>query len=128
MEKEKIKIVPIIIGVLIQVAVTLLSISLFSVIINLAEIDYKYSPVFGSVAVALGAFVGSFYHSGKKGTKGYLTGMLVGIITFIIVTLVGLIINDGGITINTLFHLIIIMLSAVSGGIMGVNKKGNRYI
>lgn len=128
MEKERKEIMPILIGVLIQIAVTLLSISVFAVLINLANVDYKYSPVLGSVAMALGAFAGAFYLSHKKGSKGYLIGSALGGITFVIVTLIGLIINDGGLTINTLFHLIIIMLAAITGGVIGVNKKGKRYI
>ncbi len=128
MEKEKIKILPVIITVLLQIAVTLIAISVFAVIINLANIDYKYSPVFGSVAVSIGSFVSAYLLSGRKKSKGYIWGLLVGIITFVIVTLIGLIINDNGITINTLFHLIIILLSALIGGITGVNKKGKKYI
>ena len=128
MEREKMKILPIIITVLLQIAVTLVFVAIFSLAINLANIDYKYSPVFGSVSAALGAFVSSYFLSSKKKSKGYLLGALVGGITFIIVTLVGMIINDGGITINTLFHFIIIMLSAITGGVLGVNKKGKKYI
>lgn len=128
MENKKINYINILLGLFLQVAITLIAVSLFSIIINLSDIDYKYSPVFGSVAVALGAFANAYFLSRKKKSKGYALGGLVGLITFIVVTLIGLIINDGGITINTLFHLIIIMLSSITGGILGVNKKSKKYI
>lgn len=128
MENKKINYINILFGFILQLAITLIAVSLFSVIINLSDIDYKFSPVFGSVAVALGAFANAYFLSRKKKSKGYALGGAVGIITFIIVTLIGLIINDGGITINTLFHFIIIMLSALTGGILGVNKKQKKYI
>lgn len=128
MEKEKFKVMPIILTIAIQIAVAMISVALFAVIINLGEIDYKYSPVFGSVAIALGTFASSYYLSNQKGSKGYITGLLVGLIIFAIVTLIGLVIDDGGITINTLFHLIITVLSGAVGGVMGVNRKGKRYI
>ncbi len=128
MDKENNKLLPILITGIIQIIVSLLAISLFSVILNLANIDYKYSPVFASVAISLGAFASSLYMSKKRGNKGYLIGMAVGGITFLLVTIIGLIINQGGLTVNTLFHFIIIMLSAITGGIIGVNKKGKRYV
>ena len=128
MEKEKIKILPIVISVLIEVSVTLMLVAVFALIINLADIDYKYAPVFGSVAVGLGSLVGAMRHSAKKKSKGYLTGLAFGGATFLIVTLIGLILNGGGLTSNTVFHLIIIMLSSLSGGILGVNMGGKKYI
>ncbi len=128
MENEKTKITSYLVTALIQIVVILLSISLFALIMNFAEIDYKYSPVFGSVSMGLSALAGAFYLAKTKGNKGYLTGLIIGGITFLIVTLVGMIINNGGITLNTLFHFIIIMLSAITGGIMGVNKNSKKYI
>ena len=128
MEKENIKIWPLIISVLIQTAVTFILVAVFALIINLADLDYKYAPVFGSVAVGLGSLAGAMRHSAKKKSKGYLTGLAFGGATFLIVTLIGLILNGGGLTLNTLFHLIIIMLSSLSGGIIGVNKGGKKYI
>ena len=121
MEKEKIKIWPLIISVLIQTAVTFILVAVFALIINLADLDYKYAPVFGSVAVGLGSLAGAMRYSAKKKSKGYLIGLAFGGATFLIVTLIGLILNGGGLTLNTLFHLIIIMLSSLSGGIIGVN-------
>ena len=128
MEKEKSKITNYLFTALIQTAVIVLSISIFALVMNFAEIDYKYSPVFGSVAIGLSSFAGAFYLAKRKGNRGYLTGLIIGGITFLIVTLVGMILNDGGITVNTLFHFIIIMLSAITGGIMGVNKNSKKYI
>ena len=128
MEKENIKIWPLIISVLIQTAVTFILVAVFALIINLADLDYKYAPVFGSVAVGLGSLAGAMRYSAKKKSKGYLIGFAFGGATFLIVTLIGLILNGGGLTLNTLFHLIIIMLSSLSGGIIGVNKGGKKYI
>ena len=128
MDNKKSKYTTYLITAIIEIAVTLLTVSLFSIVMNLADIDYKYSPVFGSVAVALGCLIASYFLSNKKKNKGYLIGAATGFITFIVITLVGLIINQGGIGINTLFHLVIIMLSSIIGGILGVNKKGKKYI
>lgn len=128
MDNKKSKYITYLITAIIEIAVTLLAVSLFSIVMNSVDIDYKYSPVFGSVSVALGCLIASYFLSNKKKNKGYLIGATIGVITFIVITLIGLIINQGGIGINTLFHLVIIMLSSVIGGILGVNKKGKKYI
>ena len=128
MDNKKSKYITYLITVIIEIAVTLLAVSLFSIVMNSVDIDYKYSPVFGSVSVALGCLIASYFLSNKKKNKGYLIGATIGVITFIVITLIGLIINQGGIGINTLFHLVIIMLSSIIGGILGVNKKGKKYI
>ncbi len=128
MKADKNNIISYLITVAIQTIIILISVSIFAIIMNLAEIDYKYSPVLGSVSAGLSAFFGAFYLAKRKGNKGYLTGLVVGGITFLFITLVGMVINDGGITVNTLFHFIITILSAITGGIMGVNKNSKKYI
>ena len=128
MDNKKSKYITYLITAIIEIAVTLLAVSLFSIVMNSVDIDYKFSPVFGSVSVALGCLIASYFLSNKKKNKGYLIGATIGVITFIVITLIGLIINQGGIGINTLFHLVIIMLSSIIGGILGVNKKGKKYI
>lgn len=114
-------------SVLLQIGVTVGFIAIFAAVMYFAEIDSKFSPIFGSVAVALGAFFNAFYLASKKKSKGYLYGLIVGGITFLLITVIGLIMGNS-ITVNTLFHLIIIMLSSIIGGILGVNKKGEKYI
>ncbi len=126
--KEKINFKPIIVCTALQIAVTLIMVALFALIMNFAEIDYKYSPVCATVSVAVGAFVSAYYLASKKGNKGYFYGMLIGFVTFLIVTLVGIVLNNGALGLNTLFHFIIFVLSAVIGGVLGVNKKPKKYI
>ncbi len=111
-----------------ELVTVLLFISIFAAVMYFANIDKSLSPVFGTIAVSIGALVASFFTAKKVGCKGYLTGFIIGISTFIIVLIVSLIIDDGGITINTLFHFIIYVLSSLIGGITGVNKKGKKYI
>ncbi len=119
---------PLIIGAVLEIAITLGLVALFSLVMNLAQLDYKYAPVLGTVAVALGGLGCAWFISSKKGSKGYMVGGIVGLITFILVTLISLIVCDGSLTMNTLFHFIIFMLSSVTGGVLGVNKKPKKYI
>ena len=127
-QNGKIDIFLLIKSILLQSGSTVLFIALFAVVMLLCEIDNKFAPIFASVAVGIGAFTTAFFVSSKKKEKGYLYGILIGTITFILITLIGLIIGNGRFSINTLFHFIIINLSSVVGGIMGVDKKGEKYI
>lgn len=117
-----------IIGAVLQIIITLVTIIVFSLIMYFFETEDKYSPLFASISLAAGAFANSFFISAKKREKGYLYGMTIGFITFVLVTITGIIINSGSFTLNTFFHLVIIMLSAILGGILGVNKKKQSYI
>ena len=111
---------------LICIAITTVFMVVFALLMYIAQIGSEYSPVLATVSLAAGAFASAFYAARKIGKRGLFTGFVTGIIIFIAVTLISLIVDKGGITYNTLFHLIIIMLSALIGGVMGVNKKSKR--
>ena len=101
---------------------------LFSGVFLIFGISRAYSKAFSTIAVAIGAMVSAYYSSRKIGKKGYLTGLLNGLVFFTVVTFIALIINKGGLTSNTLFRFIIVFLSSLIGGIAGVNKKQKKYI
>ena len=117
-------------GLIIKTAIfniitTAVFIFLFAVVMYIAQTGYEYATVFATVSLAAGSLVSAFYLAKKIAKKGFLVGLLVGGTEFIIVTFISLFADKGGITVNTLFHLII-MLSALIGGILGVNKAANK--
>ena len=111
---------------LIEIAVSAVFIMHFALVIYMTGSTYRYASVFATVSVGAGAFTASFFLAGKTGSKGWLAGMIVGGVTFLVITAVSLIINQNGASFNTLFHFIIIMLASVIGGIAGVNKATNK--
>ena len=114
---------------LLNIITTAAFIFIFAVVMYLAQTGYEYATVFATVSLAAGGFVSAFYFAKKIAKKGFLVGLLVGGAEFIIVTFISLFADKGGITVNTLFHLIIILLSSLIGGIVGVNKAGKqKYI
>lgn len=116
-------------GALIGTAVMLAFMCIFSAVILFCGVDRSYSVPFGTVSLAVGSFSAAYYVSRNSERRGYLIGTLIGLVSFAIVTVVSLIINKNGLTINTLFHLIIIVLASAIGGILGVNKgKNKKYI
>ena len=111
---------------IIEAIITAVGVLVFAVIMYFLDAGYEYSAVFATVSLAIGCFLGSFYAAKKFGQKGLLNGAIVGIITFAIILVVSLIVDKGAVTVNTLFHLIIFMLSSVIGGVLGVNKAQNK--
>lgn len=116
-------------GFVIGVITALVFIVLFALVMYLSGEAFKYAPVFATLSVAFGCFAAAFFTARRQANRGWLAGAIIGGITFILITLISLILNRGGVTLNTLFHFIIIMLASLIGGIVGVNKgKSHKYI
>lgn len=115
-------------GVLIGLAVIVISMLVFAAAIYFLNLDRTYSVPLSTVSLALGSLLAAYSVARKSESKGYLIGTIVGLISFALVTVISLIINKTGLTINTLFHFIIIVLSSAIGGIIGVNKGKNKKL
>ncbi len=119
----------IIISAITGVTVTAVCIFLFAAVMYFAELDKIYSVIFATVSVAFGCFAAAYNAAKRNKTKGFLIGLVVGLITFIAVMLISLVVDKGAVGINTLFHFVIFLLSGIVGGILGVNKAANhKYI
>ena len=119
----------IIISTVTGVAVTAVFIFLFAAVMYFAELNKIYSVIFATVSVASGSFAAAYNAAKRNKSKGFLIGVVVGLITFVAVTLISLVVDKGAVSMNTLFHFVIFLLSGIVGGIMGVNKAINqKYI
>ena len=115
-------------GVIFGVAACIISIFIFALIMFIFKIDRAYATFFGTISVSAGAYVSAFSIAKKTGSKGYLTGIITGIVYFAVITVLSFIITKENIGSNTAFHFIIIILSSEVGGIMGVNTKKTKII
>lgn len=123
------KAVTYLIGAVIGVAVTLALIMASAALVLFFNLDREFCAPLGTVSLALGSFAAAYYVSKKSERKGYIIGTVIGLVSFGAVTVISLIVNKGGMSVNTLFHFIIIVLASAIGGILGVNKgKTKRYI
>ena len=129
LKKNNDKLVPIFIkGIVLGVLVNILLLLIFAAVILLADIDRAFAQPLSSIALGVGGFAAAIYTAKKIGGKGYLVGLIIGLLSFVVVTLIGLIINKNGLTKASVFRFIISFLSSVIGGIIGVNKKTQKYI
>ncbi|MBQ8203805.1 MAG: TIGR04086 family membrane protein [Clostridia bacterium] len=116
-------------GMLIGIIVTAVSVAAFSAAILFLKLDRIYAPAFATVSLALGSFFASRFTARRIGEKGYLVGLITGLVFFCIVTLFALVFDGNGGGFTTLFRFIIVMLASLIGGISGVNKgKNKKYI
>ena len=116
-----------ILGGVIGLVVTLVSMLTFAAVLLFFDVNRAFAVPFATISVAVGSFFASKINAKKIGDKGYLVGSIIGIIVFILITIVSLIFGNG-LTLNTLFHFVIIILSSVAGGISGVNVRQKKYI
>ncbi|MBQ6718108.1 MAG: TIGR04086 family membrane protein [Clostridia bacterium] len=115
-------------GAILGVLVSLVMMLIFSAVLLFLNIDRAYATPFATVSVAIGCFIAARHTAKKIGDKGYLVGLIIGSVVFTVITALSLILGNG-LSINTLFHFIIMMLSSLVGGITGVNKnKHKKYI
>ena len=95
----------------------------------LIEGGYEFSPLFATISLGLGSLFSSMYLARKSGKKGLLIGAIVGMAVFLLMLIISFIANKSQMSVNTLFRFIIIMLSSLIGGVIGVNKGNNqKYI
>lgn len=116
-----------ILGGILGTVITFAVMLLFAALLLAFNIDRSYSAPFATISVASGSFAASYLSAKKIGDKGYLTGLTVGFAVFIIITLIS-VFSGNKLSLNTLFHFVIIMLSSLVGGICGVNKKPKKFI
>lgn len=114
---------------LIFLGVTVSALLVFATVMYLIEGGYEYSPLFATISAAIGSLVSSLFLARKKQKNGLLIGGAMGIIVFLLLLITALILGNFKPSINTFFRFIIIMLSSLIGGVIGVNKNSNpKYI
>ncbi|MBR7071439.1 MAG: TIGR04086 family membrane protein [Clostridia bacterium] len=98
----------------------------FAAVLLIPNINGGLAAPFATVSLAAGTFVAAWYLAGKSAKKGYLVGAICGGAVFCAVTLLALAFGDGEFTLQTVFRLLILLLSGTVGGIVGVNRSAKR--
>lgn len=117
-----------ILGAIVFIITGFATILLFAALIFFTEIGERLAPLFATLSVATGIFFSSYFIAKQTAKKGFLIGAIVGFTVFILTAIISFIVDDSAVTSNTLFHLVIFILSGLLGGIIGVNKPNKRYL
>lgn len=116
------------ISVLLGFVVSFLIMLLFAVLATGADISEEYASPMACISAAAGGLAAAFCASRLLGSKGMINGLVCGSTMFIIIKAVALAMDDGGLTLNTLFHFVVLLLAAMIGGIWGVNSGRKKII
>ncbi len=112
----------------IAVVTVVAAILLFSLFMTVVDIPKDYAFPLSSVALGIGSFIGSRFAAKKLMEKGYLCGIILGLLLFVIFTIVAIIVGGAQFTALTPLRLIISVLMGMLGGISGINTKSTRSL
>lgn len=118
----------ILIGAAIGIGITFLMLLIIAAVMVLLNIGSEFSSVLSSIAVALGGFIGAYFAARKNGSRGLINGAAVAAVMYIIISVVALFVNQGGVTLMSLIRGVILLLASGIGGIVAVNKQQKRKI
>ena len=113
-------------AVLIGTAVAFALLLLFAAGMTALETGFGTAALFATLSVAAGDFAAAFSLAKDSRKNGWLSGLIVGGVTFAVLTAVALALHGGGVTVTTVFRFVILMLSSLIGGILGVGKADAR--
>ncbi len=109
-------------GVVLSIVISFLMILASALILTLGDFPESVAFPLSSLSLGVGCFFGSRYTAKKLQEKGYLCGMINGGILFIINMIISIIINGFSFSALSVIRLIIILLTAIIGGITGINS------
>ncbi len=100
---------------------------IFAAIYALSDMSEAFAAPAATVCSSAGGLVASFLASKKIGFGGLQNGAICGGVTFLIILAIALIVSKGGLTLNTLFNFVTIMIASLIGGIWGVGTGRKLY-
>jgi putative membrane protein (TIGR04086 family) len=108
--------------------ITAVAVLIVSAVALAGDLDEVYSSVLSSISMGVGGITAGFLSSRKIRSGGMLNGLFCGLILYLPVFFLSLFLSETGFSMNTVYHFLITILSAVIGGVLGVNKNKNYKI
>lgn len=79
-----------------------------------------YMSPLSAVCAGIGTLISGFLASKKIRSGGVINGLICGGILYLLILFLSLFISENGFSLVTLYHLLITVISAVIGGVLGV--------
>lgn len=110
-------------GVLMGFFMTLAILLIYAVVAHFVQLDENITSLLIIVATLLSVVYGSVYASRKNGKKGWLNGLMVALIYFVVFYLVALVAQsrDAMLTIKDLSRLGLCVFVGILAGMLGIN-------
>lgn len=113
--------VNILISSLLGVAVTFIFLLILAAVMLLGNININMASPLSSIALSLGSGFGGYLSAYKNKAKGFLCAIINAGLIFLLIAIVGLILSRS-ITLMSLIHFAVTVLSSLIGSILGINK------
>ena len=113
-------------SLLVGIILVIASMFLASLLCLAADLPESLSSPISALCVGVGAFSAGFLASKKIKSGGVLNGAVCGVILYALVFLLSLIFSENGFSAISVLHLLIILISAMIGGILGVGAAAKR--
>lgn len=123
-EKWVIYLISSIIGIFVLVC----SLLAFAAVCLYADLAESFSSPLASVSAGLGAFAAGWLSSKKIGSGGIINGAACALLIYALILIISAIIMPQAISVMSLYHGIIMILSGAIGGIIGANMSARRKI
>lgn len=110
-------------GMLVGLATSLVMLLIFSIVMTVKDVPQGVVPTLTAVSVALGSFVGGFAGARLHRKSGLAFGAVIGVCMYLLLMIVGVIMQSGGLGASVLVKLVVSLASGGIGGIIGVNAR-----
>ena len=112
---------------LVGIIVIFVCLLIFSAFMTKFDAPEPLVVVMSSIALCVGAYTGGYIASKRRRQNGLLLGVLTGIIIYCIIFFLGMIFARNSISLSFINKMIMTVICAAIGGVVGVNSKGKRY-
>lgn len=113
------------ISLLIGIVASVVMLLLFALIVFAADLPETVASPFSALCIGIGSAVSGFISSQKIKSGGLINGFICGMAFYALIFLLSLFISENGFSLLSLYRAVIVIISAMIGGVVGVNTVKN---
>ncbi|WP_077367270.1 TIGR04086 family membrane protein [Anaerosalibacter sp. Marseille-P3206] len=111
-------------GIALAYIVTFIMMLIFSLLLTFTSLKESMIPILNSIVMIGSIVIASIYLTLKIGEKGWLNGMIIGILYFVILLLLNkFFMKDSNFSIFSFTKLLVSIVTGIIGGMIGINLK-----
>lgn len=111
-------------GIALAYIITIIMMLLFSLLLTYTSLKESMIPILNTIIIIVSIVLASIYLTIKIGEKGWMNGMIIGMLYFLILLLLNkIIINDSNLSLISFSKFIISIVTGIIGGMIGINLK-----
>ncbi|WP_099187769.1 TIGR04086 family membrane protein [Tepidibacter mesophilus] len=104
--------------------ITIIFVLIYNLVLTYTSVSSSTIPLMTSIIITLSVACAGFYMGYKNGSNGFLYGILAGVLYVLFMIIMYFLANENfKFEMNMLYKMILNVLSAGIGGIIGVNMK-----